>query len=204
MCCENGINIDHIFLTIMTGLAILILYIDLKVLEEMFKEFFLIKNYVDPETYSNCYQPQAELRICFQCGAIFCAGSCVLLTAVLALGLSDNMIEKIATKTINSICLVFGPIMLVCSIYGFVKFRAIASVCDVGNIEKGQINFPGIFLLLVFFSISAGITITLIYEQTMSIVQTSFGQENSILYRVMHWYAAFNHKLQQVNTRNRR
>ena len=51
MCCENGITFDHIFLVIMTALSILILYVDLKVLEEMFKEFFLIKNYVDPETY---------------------------------------------------------------------------------------------------------------------------------------------------------
>ena len=65
MCCENGITCDHFFLVIMTALSVLILYVDLKVLEEMFKEFFLIKHYVNEETYNNCYVPQAELRICF-------------------------------------------------------------------------------------------------------------------------------------------
>ena len=161
---------DHFFLLIMTAMSFLILYVDLKVLEEMFKELFIMKNFVEPNTYTNCYEPQAVFRICFQCGALYCAVACVVLIGALTLGLSDDMVEKVAQRVINSVVLIFGPVMLVCSMLGFYKIKAIASVCSITKIQDDQINFSGIFSLLIFFCVSLGITLTLLYERTMSIV----------------------------------
>ena len=42
---------------IMTGVSGLILYVDFKVLEQMFIEFFLIQYYIDDSTYVDCYKP---------------------------------------------------------------------------------------------------------------------------------------------------
>lgn len=90
MCFDsNDFSIDHVFLMIMTGISGLILYVDFKVLEQMFIEFFLIQYYIDDRTYIGCYKPQAELRIAFQCVAIYCAICCVILTGALAFAFSD-------------------------------------------------------------------------------------------------------------------
>jgi len=55
MCCE--LDFDNIFLFIMTGVSAMIVFIDLKVLEKMFEEYFLLKHYLDDNTYLGCYKP---------------------------------------------------------------------------------------------------------------------------------------------------
>ncbi len=55
MCCE--FELDLIFLFIMTGVSILIVCIDLEVIKKMFQEYLLITNYIDNDTYHNCYKP---------------------------------------------------------------------------------------------------------------------------------------------------
>jgi len=41
----------------MTGFSGLIVFIDMKVLEKMFEEYFLVKGYLDAATYNGCYKP---------------------------------------------------------------------------------------------------------------------------------------------------
>lgn len=53
--CDEVI-IDYIFLTLMTGMAIVILYIDVEVLANMFQQFLLTEYYLDHEMYQNCYR----------------------------------------------------------------------------------------------------------------------------------------------------
>ena len=53
--CE--LNLDNIFLFVMTAVSGLIVVIDLKVLEKMFEEYFLLRHYLDHDTYYGCYKP---------------------------------------------------------------------------------------------------------------------------------------------------
>ena len=111
--CE--FNLDNIFLFVMTAVSGLIVCIDLKVLEKMFEEYFLLKHYLDHETYMTCYKPQAEMRITFECYAIYCAILCVILTGVLAFNMSDDTIDWVARKVVNISFIVFGPILFTCA-----------------------------------------------------------------------------------------
>ena len=97
MCCM----IDNIFLMLMTGICILIMYVDLMVLEKMFEEYFLLKHYLDENTYNSCYSPQTIMRITFECYAIYCAACCTVLTCVLAFNVSDEVIKWVTGKVIN-------------------------------------------------------------------------------------------------------
>ena len=50
-------DFDNIFLGIMTIISGLIVFVDLKVLEKMFEEYFMMSHYLDSVTYNQCYKP---------------------------------------------------------------------------------------------------------------------------------------------------
>ena len=50
-------DLDNIFLLIMTGVSLLIVGIDLKVLEKMFEEYFILSHFMDRNAYLQCYKP---------------------------------------------------------------------------------------------------------------------------------------------------
>ena len=89
-------DFDNIFLGIMTIISGLIVFVDLKVLQKMFEEYFMMSHYLDSVTYNECYKPQSEMRICLECYAIFCAVICTALTGCLSFNLSDSAIEWVA------------------------------------------------------------------------------------------------------------
>ena len=74
--------------------------------------------YLDKEIYESCYKPQAEMRIVFECYSIYSAVLCVVLTGALAINLSDEKIEWLATKIVNISFLLYGPILSTICIYG--------------------------------------------------------------------------------------
>ena len=54
--CNCDIDIDSIFLTIMTVVSVLIIFVDTKVLQSMFEEFFFMERSIDTYTFENCYK----------------------------------------------------------------------------------------------------------------------------------------------------
>ena len=194
MCCVtcDDLSIDHIFLTIMTGVSVLILYVDLKVLEQMFVEFFLIQYYIDDETYVECYKPQAELRIAFQCTAIYSAICCVILTSVLAFAFSDRLINLICKHIINISAIIYGPILSLGVIYGFMHIRALSRVCGVTGIKDEEVNVPSIILLLVFSIVAFVVSFAMIYSKTTDVAMALFTNEDSLLFSITSVYFRLN------------
>ena len=127
--CE--LNLDNIFLFVMTGVSALIVVIDLKVLEKMFEEYFLLRHYLDHETYFSCYKPQAEMRIIFQCYSIYWAYLCTLMTSVISIGLSEKNIHYVLIKNVQVVELLVGPLLFLICCYGLYFIRPISSVCTV-------------------------------------------------------------------------
>lgn len=132
MCCE--FNLDNIFLFVMTAVSGLIVCIDMKVLEKMFEEYFLLSHYLDKETYQTCYKPQAEMRITFECYAIYCAILCVVLTGVLAFNMTDDTVDWVARKVVNVSFIIFGPILFTLCMMGLFNIKGLSLVCGLHGI----------------------------------------------------------------------
>ena len=56
---------DNFTLKLLTITSLVIVLVDIDILKKTFKEYFQLKDYLDDETYNQCYKPQAELRIVF-------------------------------------------------------------------------------------------------------------------------------------------
>ena len=54
-CCE--LDFDNMFLLMLTAISIFVVFVDLKVLEKMFEEYFMLENYINTEVYDTCYKP---------------------------------------------------------------------------------------------------------------------------------------------------
>jgi hypothetical protein len=50
------------------------------------------------------------MRIIFECYALYCAVIISILSGLLALGLSDNIVELLAKNIISLSLIIFGPI----------------------------------------------------------------------------------------------
>lgn len=68
---------------------------------------------MEAETFHSCYKPQAEMRIVFQCYALFGALVMTLLCGIVAFDIAESTQEFIAKHTINLCYLVAGPLLLV-------------------------------------------------------------------------------------------
>ena len=183
--CLEGCSVDNIFLVIMCFVMSMILYVDLAMLYDMFRDFFKYEAEYSADTFQHCYKPQAELRMCFQCVASYCAACCVSMIFCVAFNLGDKILERVANWMLNLSCLIFGPVMLMITICGFSQFKALTRVCDHRGIRDDQLNLMNIMILFIGFGIGLGITFTMLYEKTMMICQSSFAAENSILHQIM-------------------
>ena len=150
----------------MTIVSIIIVIVDIDILKKTFVEYFALKNFLDYQIYSECYKPQAEMRIVFQCYAIYAATVCSILTSTLALGLPDTWVEIIARYIINVCYMAFGPILLTFVQYGFAHFKSLAFVCSPRGITH-HINFIDIVLLIACFVFSMGVTFTMAMQKTL-------------------------------------
>ena len=164
MCC---CLIDNIFLMLMAGICVLIMYVDLMVLEKMFEEYFLLKHYLDANTYNNCYSPQTIMRMTFECYAVFCALCCTVLTFVLAFNVSEDIIKWVAGKVVNISFILFGPVLFTMCVTGFWNIRALSKVCGLKGIVPDQFNLVCVCLLVIFFGVSVGISYFMAQQKTM-------------------------------------
>ena len=184
--CE--LNLDNIFLFVMTGVSALIVVIDLKVLEKMFEEYFLLRHYLDHETYFNCYKPQAEMRMVFECYAIYCAILCVVLTGVLAFNMRDESIDWMARKVVNISFILFGPIMFTLCLAGLWNIKGLSKVCGLHGISPGEFNAVCVFLLFIFFCIAIAVSYTMAMQKTMDMAQEAFTNQESLLFSLSQMY----------------
>lgn len=159
---------DNLFLVILTGISFMILAIDFKVLEKMFQEYFKLKYYLPEETYYDCYKPQAEMRIVFECYAIYSALICTLLTLVLALGFSDFYLEKVARKVINLSFLLYGPVLMTVCLYGFNDIKALSKICTLHGISN-HTNYVSLFVLFSCFFFSVACSFTIAIEKSLDV-----------------------------------
>ena len=83
------------------------------------------------DTYNNCYKPQAEMRIIFQCYSIYWAFLCTLMTSVISIGLSEKTIHNILIKNVQVVELLVGPLLFLICCYGLYFVKPISSVCTV-------------------------------------------------------------------------
>ena len=90
MCCFSADAIESFFLLVMTGMCCFLVFVDLKILEKMFEEYFLLRHYLSKDTFLNCYKPQSEMRMIYECYTIYLASICTVLTAALAFHLKES------------------------------------------------------------------------------------------------------------------
>ena len=127
------------------------------------------------------------MRIVFECYAIYSAVICTALTSVLALGLPDDKIEWVARKVINISFLLYGPILTTLCLYGFSDSRALSRICTLHGISKNT-NYVSLFVLFSCFVFSLGVSLTMAMERTLDMAQSSFNNENSVVYRLTAMY----------------
>lgn len=178
---------DCIFLAVLTGISLLILAVDFKVLEKMFQEYFKVNQVLDNKLYYECYKPQAEMRIVFECFAIFSAIICSLLTLVLTLQLSDDSIEYVARKVVNMFFMLYGPILTTLCVYGFTEIQQLSRICTMHGISQHS-NYVNLFVLVVAAIFSISVTVMMAMEKTMDIASVAFTNEQSIIYRLSTMY----------------
>lgn len=178
---------DTIFLGILTGISFLILAVDFKVLEKMFQEYFKVNQILDAKLYNECYKPQAEMRIVFECFAIFSAFICTLLTLALTFGLSDDNIEWVARKVVNMFFLLYGPILTTLCVFGFSEIKQLSRICTMHGISPHS-NFVNLFVLIVSAIFSISVTVTMAMEKTVDMATVTFSNENSIVFRLSAMY----------------
>jgi hypothetical protein len=100
----------------------------------MFEEYFLLRHFLDKETYLTCYAPQAQMRMVFEGYAIYCALVCTVLTCALAFNLTDDGVVWVATKVVNVSFIVFGPLMFSICFYGLFNIKYLSKVCGLKGI----------------------------------------------------------------------
>jgi hypothetical protein len=161
---------DNLPLKLLTVACVCIVIVDFEVLKRTFQEFFQLKDYLAPGVYEACYKPQSEMRIVFQCYAIFSAIICTVLTAALAFSLSDNVVELVARGIINLCYLMFGPVLLVFVNYGFMHFKGLAFICSPRGITH-HINFIDIIVLLGSLVFALCVTFSMAMQKTMDMAQ---------------------------------
>jgi hypothetical protein len=125
-----------------------------------------VQLYLDKEIYESCYKPQAEMRIVFECYSIYSAVLCVVLTGALAINISDEKIEWLATKIVNISFLLYGPILSTICIYGIRDIKGLSRICTLKGISSNT-NFVTVFVLFVCFSFALGVSFTMAMEKTL-------------------------------------
>lgn len=155
---------------ILTVVSVAIVVVDFEVLRKTFTEYFQLKQVLENDPYQQCYKPQAQLRIVFQCYAIYAALVCTTLTSMLAFNCSDQFVENVARLIINLCFMVFGPILLTFVNYGFVHFKQLSFICTPRGASH-HINFVDIVLLLGCFVLALCVTFTMAMQKTLDMAQ---------------------------------
>lgn len=106
------------------------------------------------------------MRIAFQGYLTFAAFICFLLTAVLACGATEQVVEGVARSVINTCYFAFGPLLLTFVNYGFLHFKGLAFVCSPRGMTH-HINFMDILIILICLVFSLCTTFTMAMQKTL-------------------------------------
>ena len=136
------------------------------------------------------------MRVIFTCYAINAASLCFLLTLSLAF-FSDYFIERFAIKLFQYTYVMFGPVLLICCIYGIIYIKGLLFECSPSGVT-GQINFMDVFILLGCTGFSFIITIFFSMHKAVEYANESLRDENSVFYRLFLIY--FRYKRQSLNS----
>lgn len=109
------------------------------------------------------------MRMCFECYAIYCAILCTILTGVLAFNMRDESIDWVARKVVNVSFLMFGPLLFTLCVVGFYNVKGLSRVCGLHGIQDGQFNAVCIFILIIFFCISLGVSYSMLMQKTIDV-----------------------------------
>lgn len=127
------------------------------------------------------------MRIVFECYAIYSAIICTLLTLCLALNFDDFVLEKVARKVINLSFLLYGPVLLTITFYGFTEIKGLSKICTLHGISN-HINYVSLFVLFSCFFFALAISITYVIERSIDVANAAFTNEGSIMYRLTAVY----------------
>ena len=179
-----NINYTLLFLTF---ISIIILATDIHVLKSAIKDYFELEDLMPKNSFNTCYKPQSEMRVVFQCYAIFCAMICTILSTSLAIGLSEKWIEAIAKTAVNTCYLMFGPVLLTFTNLGFSNIWGIAFICDL-NGRSNEINFGDLMVLGFALGLSLLVTFYMLLKRTVDMANTCLQDENSLVYKMASFY----------------
>ena len=194
MCTQNS------SLKLICFTCFFIMFVDSIVLYQTIMQFFEIQRKSDPYVFQECYQPQVLMRIIFTCYAINAAGLCFVLTLALAF-LQDHQIEQVAVKLFTYTYIVFGPVLLICCIYGILFIKGLMFECEPGRIT-GTVNFMDIFILMGCTVFSTMISMFFSMHKAVEMANQQLRDENSVFYRVFLKYLNF--KRDRIRMENRR
>ena len=141
------------------------------------------------------------MRIVFQLYSIFFTGICVLLTGSQGVGVSEKWIEAIIRTIINTIYLVFGPVLLMLSIIGLRNTSKLSMLCNPNG--KADILSPGYIVLLMFSMFySCIVTIIMVLEKTLNMAKASLEDPNCLTYKLIQKYRNFYSVLNRPRSSN--
>jgi len=133
------------------------------------------------------------MRIIFTCYAINAAGLCFLLTLALAF-LQDHQVESFAIKLFTYTYIVFGPVLLICSIYGIIFIKGLLFECEPQRIT-GTVNFMDIFILMGCTVFSSMISLFFSMHKAVEHANIALRDETSVFYRVFVKYLNYKRRV---------
>lgn len=129
------------------------------------------------------------MRIIFTCYAINAAALCFILTMALAY-LTEDRLEWLAIKLFTYTYILFGPVLLICCIYGMIFIKAVAFQCQPSYISN-SINFMDVFIMIGCTIFSSLITLFFSMHKSVEMAQEALRDENSVFYKVFVYYLSY-------------
>jgi hypothetical protein len=134
------------------------------------------------------------MRIIFTCYAINAATLCFLLTLALAF-FSDYFIERIAAKLFTYTYILFGPVLLICCLYGWIDITGLIYECEPMRITH-TVNFMDVFILIGCTCFAFSISFLFSMHKIVEHANEALRDENSVFYRIFVFY--LKHKRAQM------
>ena len=119
------------------------------------------------------------------------------LMIAVTVNMDDEAIDKSLSKIISVSAIIFGPVLSLVAAHGWWNIKAVVKVCKITGYETDTINYPSIFLLVLFSSIGFGIFATMVYDRTTEVQTTLFTENNSIFFTIISIYFRYNNSLRE-------
>ena len=129
------------------------------------------------------------MRIIFTVYAINAATLCFILTLALSF-FSDFFIERVANKLFTYTYLLFGPVLFICCIYGWIYVKGLLFECEPFRISN-SINFMDVFILIGCTIFAFCIAFLFSMHKSVEMANEQLRDENSVFYRCFLVYLSY-------------